>query len=153
MLTQFKLHAPVYVCLLVCNDGNVFASRLCRVRMSPVSHCEMIKLKTSLSSCSIEQQVEPRCANPGKESRKAASWTGRVSSPKKKKRSQRKWMASVSKDSNNTQTLTWFTGLLRQHKSFRDSWNTSNLTDKQMRMFQVMTEGYMGQRYYKNCTN
>ncbi|MED6285451.1 hypothetical protein CHARACLAT_029487 [Characodon lateralis] len=46
------------------NDGS---RSLCKAK--PENHF--------LSHCSIDQQVEQRCAAHGKESRKAASWTGR----------------------------------------------------------------------------
>lgn len=51
--TLFKLHA--HVCTLVCvrDDGNVLASLMSRVRTSPVSHCVVIKLKSSICHCAV----------------------------------------------------------------------------------------------------
>lgn len=47
------MRAAVYACVFVCDDGNVFASRMCCVCMSPVSHCEMINLKISFCHCAV----------------------------------------------------------------------------------------------------
>lgn len=71
------------MCVFLCvDDSDGLASCMCRVCMSPESYCEMINLENLfLSLCRIEQQVEPRCDNHGKE--KAASQTGRVSSYKR----------------------------------------------------------------------
>lgn len=72
------------MCVCVCvDDGDWLASCMCRIRTSPESYCVKIDLENLfLSLCGTEQQVQPRCDNHGKESRKAASWTGRVSSYK-----------------------------------------------------------------------
>lgn len=100
--------------------------------------------KSSKSLCgdkpenvSIEQQVEPRCANHGKESRKAASWTGRVSLHKPLEGSERLLYVGFVTTHMHRQ----FTGLLRQTRL--DPLNTGYLTCKQV--FQLTTEGYVGQ--------
>lgn len=58
------------------------------------------------------------------------------------KTSQRKWAATVSKDSNDTQAQGWLTSLLRQ--TLLGPLNTSYLTGKQMCVLHLPAEGYVG---------
>lgn len=108
--------------------------------MSPESYCEMINLENlSLPLCRTEQQVEPRCANHGRE--EAASWTGRVSSYKRNL--QRTWAATVSNDRTTHTLSAWFPDRLRQHKLY-------GLTDKQYCVLQLVTEGSSDQNLQNN---